>query len=68
MLTALAPRRWSLDVVAMSLRGLVGTAPTGLLLFLYGYGWLPMASGIMMGYVHAAWSAACPVRLPLTCN
>jgi len=35
----------------MSLRGLVQTSPTGLLLFLYGYGWLPMISGIMMGCV-----------------
>ena len=61
-LTAVAVgyRRWSLDVVAMSLRGLLQTAPTGLLLLLYGYGWMPLASGVMMGY-ETAWAAQCGV-------
>lgn len=38
-----------LDTAGMCLRGLVQTAPTGLMLFHYGYGWLPMASGVMFG-------------------
>lgn len=45
-------RLWSRDIVGMSLRGLTWTAPTGLLLLLYGYGWVPFLNGIMMGPVY----------------
>lgn len=44
--------RWARDMAAMCLRGLQWTAPTGALFLAQGYGWLPLASGAMMGPVY----------------
>jgi hypothetical protein len=44
--------RWTRDMAAMSLRGLQWTAPTGAMFLALGYGWLPLASGAMMGPVY----------------
>ncbi len=36
----------------MALRGLLQTVAPGLYLLILGYGWLPMVSGIMMGWIY----------------
>jgi hypothetical protein len=41
------------DVLSLSLHGLTRTTSTGLVLYIYGCGWLPMLSGTMMGPIYA---------------
>lgn len=45
--------RWTRDVSAMSLHGLVWTAPAGYLLHHRGYGWQYALSGAAMGFMYS---------------
>ena len=40
------------DILSLSLHGLSRTSSTGLMLYVYGCGWLPMLSGVMMGPIY----------------
>lgn len=46
-------RRWTRDVAAMSMRGLLWTAPAGYLLHHRGLGWQYALSGAAMGFVYS---------------
>ena len=62
------------DVLVLSLHGLLRTSSTGLMLYLYGCGWLVMLSGSMMGplYMLGKWLPTalqvCPSWGPSTEN
>lgn len=45
-------RLYARDMVALSLRGALETIPTGLLLLLLGFGYLPLISGLFMGPIY----------------
>ncbi len=49
-----ATTRFLRDFNGMTSRGLQQSVPTGLLLLLYGYGWLPLASGSVLGLLYEA--------------
>mmetsp|Transcript_9547 Transcript_9547/g.18110 ORF Transcript_9547/g.18110 Transcript_9547/m.18110 type:complete len:1058 (+) Transcript_9547:19-3192(+) len=55
--------RWQRDAAAMSLRGLLQTVPTGLLLRRVGVNALPVMSGVAMGLVYEiGWSSSLYVK------
>jgi len=49
-------QRWPMAIVGMTLRGLVQTVPSGMILFCFGYGVEFLLCGILMGVIYeAAW-------------
>jgi len=51
--------RWARDLGGMCLTGLIQTAAPGIVLYLWGYGWEFMFSGLAMGFLY--WTAAAPI-------
>lgn len=45
-------QRWCRGYAGMALRGLAWTMPPGLLMYLHGYGWQAMLSGVLMSFVY----------------